>query len=360
MTPSSSSGTSAVTVLHLRCHRPAFDTYRQVFAVLADITPVVQALPPDSALLQLAGAVKYFGRAPVELADLLQTRLAARFGLITTGGLGNNRMMATLAADTARPGTVQALPDDPTAARAFLHAQDVRLLPGIGLALERKLRRYGIDTIGELAAVPVATVQRIAGASTGRLLAERAHGTDRRTITPAGPPATITSTRRFDHDVLDPAEVRRALLDLALDLGARLRAAGQSARTVELQVTYADRSSTTKSRTLPEATGHSPVLRDVLYALFGALGLERARIRAVTARAGGLTSTSVGVQGVQLTFDAATEAVRTLEPVLDKAAARYGIGAVAPAVLSVPRAGRNAITAGRSAQSAWTRPGERA
>ncbi|MER5866684.1 hypothetical protein [Kitasatospora sp. NPDC002040] len=331
-------GTStAVTVLHLRCHQPTFDVYRQLFGVLADITPVVQALPPDSAILQLAGAVKYFGQSPAELADLLQTRIAARFGLVTTGGLGNSRLMAALAAYTARPGTVQLLPDDPATALAFLHTQDIRLLPGVGPALEKKVRRYGIDTIGELAAIPVATVQRIAGASIGRLLAERANGTDRRTVTPAGPPATISSSRRFDRDVLDPAEIRRALLDLALDLGTRLRAAGQSARAVELQVTYADRSSTTRSRTLPEATGHSPALREALYSLFGVLGLERARIRAVTARAGGL-ATVTAAHGVQLTFDAAAEAARTLEPVLDKAAARYGTGAVAPAALAAVQA----------------------
>ncbi|WP_331731256.1 hypothetical protein [Kitasatospora sp. NBC_01300] len=346
------------TVLHLRCHRPTFETYRQTFAVLADITPVIQALPPDAVLLQLAGAVKYFGQSPAELADLLQTRLAARFGLVSTGGLGASRLYATIAADTARPGTIQVLPEDPVTARAFLHDQDVRLLPGVGPALERKLRRYGIDTIGELATVPVATVQRIAGAATGRLLAERATGTDRRTITPAGPPATITSTRRFNRDVLDPDEIRRDLLALALDLGARLRTAGQGARTVELQVTYADRSATTRSKTLAEATGHSPVLRDALYALFSGMGLERARVRAVTARAGGLTTRAVS--GVQLTFDATTEAARTLEPVLDRAAARFGTGTVRPAALAMPRAGQNDITAGRSAESVWTRPERRA
>ncbi|MER5638116.1 hypothetical protein ABT095_14305 [Kitasatospora sp. NPDC002227] len=341
----------AATVLHLRCHRPSFDVYRQVFTVLADTTPVVQALPPDSALLQLGGAVRYFDKSPAELADVLQTRLAGRLGLVTTGGIGVSRLYATIAADTARPSTVQVLPDDPAAARAFLHQQDIRLLPGVGPALEKKFRRYGIDTVGDLAAVPTATVQRIAGASTGRLLAERAAGTDRRTITAAGPPATIASTRRFDHDVLDPAEIRRALLHLALDLGARLRAAGQSARAVELQVTYADRSTTTRSRTLREATSHSPALRDVLYAVFGGLGLERARIRAVTARIGGLVAAG-HTGGVQLSFDAATEAARALEPVLDRAAARYGSGAVAPAALAVAR-GRPGWTVGADRRRTW-------
>ncbi|WP_331727140.1 hypothetical protein OG871_39475 (plasmid) [Kitasatospora sp. NBC_00374] len=326
---------TSATVLHLHVHRAGFEAYRSLFTVLADITPVVQALPPDGALLQLAGAVTYFGRTPAELADLLQTRLAARYGLVTTGGLGPNRLLATLAADTAAPTTIQTLPDDPRLQLAFLHRQDIRLLPGIGPALEKKFRRYGISVIGELAALPPATVQRVAGAATGRLLLERAHGTDRRTVTPSGPPATISSSTRFDHDVLDPEEIRRALLGLAADLGARLRAAGQVARGIELQITFADRSSLTRSRTLPEASSHSPAIRDGLYALHTRLGLQRARVRAVTARAGGLATAKTAA--VQLTFDRPTESARTLEPVIDRANARFGAGALKPGSLHVRR-----------------------
>ncbi|MFJ4679177.1 hypothetical protein [Kitasatospora sp. NPDC088783] len=76
--------------------------------------------------------MRYFKMIPAALADLLQTRLTARFGLLVTGGLGSSRLFATLAADTARPGTVRVLPDDPERQLAFLHRQDVRPLPGIG------------------------------------------------------------------------------------------------------------------------------------------------------------------------------------------------------------------------------------
>ncbi|GAA2785149.1 hypothetical protein GCM10010441_07640 [Kitasatospora paracochleata] len=336
---------TAATVLHLRLHRADFETYRDHFAVLADTTPVVQALPPDRALLQLSGAVSYFRLPPAALADRLQTRLAARYGLVTTGGIGPNRLLATIAADTAAPGTVHTLPDDHRLQQAFLHRQDVRLLPGIGPALEKKLTRYGIGTIGELAALPPATVQRIAGAATGRLLLERTHGTDRRTVTPSGPPATIASTARFDRDVLDPDQIRQTLLHLVTDLGARLRAADQTCRALELQVTFADRSNITRSRTLPEATSHTPALRDALYSLHTRLGLQRARIRTITARAGDLGEQQSAA--VQLTFDRPTESARTLEPVIDRANARFGTGTLAPAVLSAgPR--RPVIGAGRS------------
>ncbi|WP_033330673.1 MULTISPECIES: DNA polymerase Y family protein [Streptomyces] len=327
--------TGAGTILHLRVHRADFETYHELFTVLGDTTPVVQALPPDSALLDLAGATRYFGLAPTQLADRLQTRLAARYGLASTGGIGPNRMLATLAADTATPGTVHVLPDSPAGLEQFLRSRPLRVLPGIGPAMEHTLARYGIETVGDLADLPLATVQRIAGASTGRLLHERAHGTDRRTIAPAGPPATITSTQRFDRDVLDPAEVRRALLAAATDLGARLRAARQIARTVELQVTYADRSTTTRSRTLREPTAHTPALQRVLYELFSALALQRARVRAVTVRVGELATGAQAAE--QLTFDRLIEDARTLEPVIDRAGQCFGAGIVCPAVLMEPR-----------------------
>lgn len=69
-----------------------------------------------------------------------------------------------------------------------------------------------------------------------------------------------------------------------------------------------------------------------MYALFGALGLQRARIRAVTARVSGLVAAERAF--VQLTLDAATEDRRVLEPVIDRANRRWGSGTVHPAALT--------------------------
>ncbi|MET9611657.1 DinB/UmuC family translesion DNA polymerase [Kitasatospora indigofera] len=321
-------------ILHLRTPGVSFEVYGQLFSVLADVSPVVQALPPDGALMDVTGALGYFGRTPAGLADLLQTRLLARYGLTVSVGGGPTRMIATMAAETCAPGRVLVLDPDPAAVEAFLRARPVRALPGVGPALVRGLVRYGIESVGDLADLPLATLQRIAG-GTGRLLHQRAHGIDPRGVTVGGPPASIAAGRRFERDVLDPDEVRQALLALAADLGARLRTAGKTARAVELQVTYADRSTTTRSRTLREATAHTPVLQDTLYALFAALGLQRARIRAVTARVNNLAAAEHGF--VQLTLDATTENNRALEPVLDKANRRWGTGTVHPAALTNPK-----------------------
>ncbi|GAA5023152.1 hypothetical protein GCM10025734_80040 [Kitasatospora paranensis] len=179
------------SILHVRLNRPGFAVYGEVFGVLGDITPVVQALPPDSAVLDVTGALPYFRRTPEGLADLIATRLLARFGLDAAIGAGPNRLLAGLAADSCAPGRIRVLaPDGPDTER-FLRSRPVEALPGVGPALSRSLIRYGVTTVGELADLPPATVRRIAGASTGRLLHDRANGRDPRTVAPpARPPGS--------------------------------------------------------------------------------------------------------------------------------------------------------------------------
>ena len=323
--------TRAIAYVHLHLPRSSDETYRQLFTVLTGLTPVVQALPSDAALLDLTGALRYFGSTPADLAELLRLRLLARFGVHSTVGIGPNRMLATLAAQTAAPDTVRVLPDDPRTVTAFLGPLPVAALPDIGPKTSRALAKYGLTTVGELRGVPLATVQRLTTAGTGRLLFERAQGHDPRTVDPGGPPAALTARRDFDRDTVDPDTARRALLSCALELGARLRGTGQVAGRLELEVRYADRSTSSRSRTLREPTDHTAVLHSRLYDLHDGLGLQRARLRAMTVRAQGLRPVESAT--VQLSFDRRTELRRRLDPIMDRAAHRFGPGALTRAAL---------------------------
>jgi DNA polymerase-4 len=323
---------SPAMILHLRFHRVSREAYGQVFTALADITPTVQSLPPDAALLDVTGALNYFGRSPAGIADLLQTRILARYGLQVTVGGGPNRMLATMAAHACPTGSVRILPATPRAVTEFLAELPVGELPGVGPVLTRAFTSYGLTSIGDLQALPMTTMQRIAGASTGRQLYERALGNDPRPVEPGGPPAGLHATRRFVHDTLDPTVVCRALLALATDLGSSLRASEQAARMVELQVRFADRSATTRSRTLREASNHTPAIQDALYGIFSSLGLQRARIRVLAAHADRLVPAEWA--SVQLTLDRPTEHARQVEPTIDRANARYGPGTLRPASLA--------------------------
>jgi DNA polymerase-4 len=95
-------------------------------------------------------------------------------------------------------------------------------------------------------------------------------------VTPSSLPSSTRERRTFDHDTLDPQAVRTALLESAVALGARLRARQQIAGALALQVAFADGSTITRTRTLPEPSGHTDDLRTAAYGVFQALHLQRA------------------------------------------------------------------------------------
>ncbi|MFC5156693.1 hypothetical protein ACFPRH_33760, partial [Streptomyces amakusaensis] len=86
---------------------------------------------------------------------------------------------------------------------------------------------------------------------------------------------------------------------------------------------------------LPEPTHHTRPLAATAYALHEKLGLQRARVRAITLRAESLIPAADTAR--QLTLDPDDDRSITLEAVTDRARARYGPGTIKPATLSTPR-----------------------
>ncbi|MEU1197840.1 hypothetical protein ABZ446_16630 [Streptomyces sp. NPDC005813] len=304
----------------------------QLLGILEDFTPVVEALPPDGALLDLRGAERYFGRSAVELASLIRLRALALHGIDCVIGAGPGPMLARMALRDAAPGVTPVVPGEPDAVAGFLAERPVAALPGVGGATARTLREYGLDTIGKVAAAPLSTLQRLTGARAGRELREKASGIDRGRVVPNATSRSLASEHLFRRDELDPSRHRRALLGAAEDLGARLRALEKVCRTLTLTVRYADRSTTTRSRTLKEPTAHSSALTDTAYRMYEALGLQRARVRGIALRAEGLTP--VEQASCQLTFDPVDEKVRRIEEVADRARARFGPHVIGPGTLA--------------------------
>ncbi|MEE1752449.1 DNA polymerase Y family protein [Streptomyces sp. SP18CS02] len=300
----------------------------RLVGLLTEFTPVVEAAPPDAALADVRGALRYFGRDPAGLAAVIRVRALALHGVDCVIGAGPNPMLARMAAREAVPGTTLVVADPD----AFLRDKPVVALYGVGPATARTLCSYGLDSIGRVARAPLAVLQRITGARAGRELWERARGIDRTAVVPNAASRSVAAERAFDRDELDQDRHRRALLSLAGELGARMRTEGQVCRSLALTVRYADRSVTTRSRALREPTAHSAALTATAYALHEALGLQRARVRGIALRAEGLAPAEQAAH--QLSFDPADEKARRIEEVADRARAKFGREVIVPGALA--------------------------
>jgi nucleotidyltransferase/DNA polymerase involved in DNA repair len=300
--------------------------------VARGLSPVVQALPPDTVLVDVAGAERYFGRDAAELASVLRVRALAYAGADCALGVAATPQLARMAARQAGYGATVTVADDPREPAAFLAPKPVAALPGVGAATARTLRAYGLGTVGKAAGVPLSTLQRLLGARIGREVHEKAHGIDRTRVTPDAATRSLAAERAFGHDELDRAAHRRALLSAAGELGVRLRAGEQACRSLTLVVRYADGSATVRTRALAEASAHSPTLTATAYRMLDALGLQRARVRAFSLRAEGLVPAEQVTH--QLTFDPADDRSRRLEETADRVRARFGPGAIGPGALA--------------------------
>ncbi|MGW7368286.1 DNA polymerase Y family protein [Streptomyces sp. NPDC054841] len=325
--------TTEASVLYLRFRGPdgaAPDAaaYAGLLGLLGAFTPVVEAVGPDGALADVRGALRYFGRDAAGLAAVIRVRALALYGADCVIGAGPNPLLARMAARDAGPGATLVVGD----AVEFLAGRPVAALHGVGPATARALCGYGLDTVDRVAAAPLAVLQRILGARAGREVYEKAHGLDRTQVVPNAAARSVAAERTFPRDELDRDRHRRALLSLAEELGARMRGDGQVCRSLTLTVRYADRTTTTRSRALTEPTAHSAALTGAAYRLLDALGLQRARVRALALRAEGLIPAERAAH--QLTFDPADEKARRLEAVADRARAKYGPRAVIPGSLA--------------------------
>jgi DNA polymerase-4 len=325
---------------------PDYDAFtavsRSVMETFRQVTPLVETISMDEAFLDIRGAVRRLG-PPKEIAEWIRARVADEQGVTCSAGVAATVGVAKIASRRAKPDGVLVVSAADTT--TFLHPLPVEELWGVGERTAEQLHRLGLTTVGDIAHTPVATVQRALGPAMGKQLHRLAWGEDNRTITPRRgveeePDRSVGADETFRRDTDDPEFVLRELLRLSAKVGTRLRAARLAGRTVTLKVRFADFTTITRSRTLPEATDVTREIHGTASGLFRALGLQRARIRLVGVRVEGLAPRASVYR--QLVLGARDQGWAEADQAVDRAVSRFGFAAVQPASLLRSQAGHSA------------------
>ncbi len=320
--------------------------------VFRSVTPLVEPLSLDEAFLDVSGAARRLGGARA-LGEWVRATVQDEQGITCSVGVASTKFVAKLASARCKPDGLLVVPADDVV--SFLHPLPVAALWGVGEKTEQVLVHLGLHTVGDLAHTSAATLQRALGPATGAHLAALAWGRDPRRVVPAEPDKSIGAEETFAVDVDDPAVIARELLRLSERTAARLRATGQVGRTVSIKVRFADFTTLTRARTLPEATDVGRTVYETALALYQALGLERARLRLVGVRVEGIKDARSVPH--QLLLGERDAGWREAEQAVDRAALRFGAGAVRPAALVRPGDEAAPDRSGRPAGTASAAPG---
>ncbi|MEX5637351.1 DNA polymerase IV [Parafrankia sp. FMc2] len=307
---------------------------RAIMGVFRDVTPLVAPISLDEAFLDVSGGRRLFGE-PVEIARGIRARIAAEQGLTCSVGVAPSMFVAKIASARCKPDGLLAVP--PEGVLSFLHPLPVAALWGVGPRTEETLTRLGLRTIGDIARTPADTLQRALGRGSADHMIALAHGRDERRVDPDGAEVSLGAEETFPADLADPERLDREFLRLSERVGGRLRARGQVARNISIKVRYADFTTVTRARTLPEPTDVTWMIYRSARELFAELrGDARPLIRLVGVRASRLAAATRG--GRQLAFDERPAGWAEVDRATDGARGRFGEASVRPASLLPGRA----------------------
>jgi DNA polymerase IV len=265
----------------------------RVATVLAKFSPIVEMVSIDEAYLDLAGTERLHG-PPLAATDKLLRAITNETGLPCSGGLASTRLVAKVASDQAKPrGLLWVAPGGEA---RFLAPLAVRKIPGIGEVTERALRALGLETVGQLAEVPLEKLEKIFG-QWGTALYRKARGGDSYEFVVDAEPRSISHNHTFGEDIDDPGAIAAMLSHLSQKACKRLREAGLAARTFTLTIRYQGFDTYTRSKTLATPTS----LDSDIFAVFqDLLRKHRERKRKVRLLGVSLGSFSHGEQQLNL------------------------------------------------------------
>jgi DNA polymerase IV len=311
--------------------RPDMEKYARVSGrvmnILLDFTDMLEQVSIDEAFLDVTGSEKIFGTGK-EIAEKIKRRISEELQLTASVGVAQNKFIAKVASDLKKPNGLVIV--GPGHEKEFLAPLSISRLWGVGPKTEAKLLSFGVERIGQLAALNHSELAARFGKS-GAHLWQLAQGIDDRPVLPEEGFKSIGHENTFEHDTSDLKLLESTLLALTEKVARRLRMQGVCARTIAVKFREADFSTFTRRTTVA-----TPV--DTTEKIFPiARGLMRSLIRkSVLVRLIGVSASNLEaeVRGKQMTLlDQAPQKDRKLAAALDDIVQRFGDQAITRAAL---------------------------
>lgn len=275
---------------------PRFPVYkaasRRVFRIFEELGGTIEQVSIDECFLEPAELQGADAQEVLKFAEHLRARVREETGLPCSVGAGSGKQTAKIGSGLAKPDGARIIPREKHT--EVLHPLDVGTLWGVGPVTAKKLELMGVNTIGDLAAMPRKEVEAGLGATIGGPLWLMANGEDDRPVKPRAIAKQISAEHTYPRDLISVAEVDAAIRRAAEGAHRRLLIDGRGARTVTVKLRMADFHIESRSTTLGFATTDLDVLLAAAFSL-ARYPAELGPIRLVGVGFSGLEESSQGI-----------------------------------------------------------------
>jgi DNA polymerase-4 len=260
---------------------PRFEVYkavsRQIHAIFAEYTPLIEPLSLDEAYLDVTENLKGLPTAS-ETARDIRRRILEETGLTASAGISYNKFLAKLASDQRKPNGQFVVP--PGRGEAFAEALPVTRFYGVGPVTGKRMHDLGIQTGADLKARTLAFLQHHFGSS-GGWYHDIARGIDDRPVRPDRERKSSGSETTFAEDLTDPVGIEAGVAAMAADVWGWCERTGSRGRTVTVKIKWADFQQATRSRSVVGRVGSLEALTAVALDLVRSVYPPRMGIRLV-------------------------------------------------------------------------------
>ena len=320
----------------LPSHHRLYEEYsRKVNAIYEQYTDLVEPFGIDESWLDVTGTLHLFGGDARAMADRIRDHIRQELGLTISVGVSFNKVFAKLGSDYKKPDATTVIWRRDV--ERIVWPLPVGDLLFVGRAAAKELERYGVTTIGQLAAFNREALGQLLGQH-GLQLHDYANGVDDSPVRPAGqyvPPKSVGNGMTFPRDLVGEKAVRSGVTVLADSVAHRLRSHDLKCTTVQVTIRSPEFHDLSRQRRLTAPTFVTAELADMVMELVRENWNLSAPIRAITVTAANLIPAAQAAEQLDL-FSAGRDTCRRdrqerLGHTLDEIRHRFGGGAIGPA-----------------------------
>lgn len=291
---------------------------KELKKMLYSYTPDIEAFSIDECFLRFTDLSS---NEAVSLADTIRQSISSTFNYTVNIGISTNKLLAKMAGELQKPDMTHTCFPEEICKK--LWPLPVGELFMVGRRSQIKLNKYGINTIGDLAAADPSFISGMFK-SYGRLIQQYANGIDNSQFDASRPMKSIgnSSTLKFDAEDRDTAHL--ILLSLTETAAMRLRQAGMACSVIAVGIKDKDFNYMSRQRKLRHFTDCTQEIYDSILKLFDTQW-DGHPIRQLGVYLSGLEDS----KHMQLCmFDIQYEKDRAIDKVTDSIRQMWGSGAV--------------------------------
>jgi len=315
---------------------PQYDQYLKYSKLAHEIyyryTDLVEPFGMDECWLDVSCSTNLYGSGEA-IAQSIRNSIKEELGLTVSIGVSYNKIFAKLGSDMKKPDAVTVISEADVESKVWTLPASELLY--VGRATTAKLERYGIHTIGQLAALTPQILKSWFGIN-GVSLWHYANGTDISRVMQkdfVSPIKTIGHGITCTADLENDTEVWRVMLELCQDLGHKLRVHNLTANGVQITVKSNDLQYKQFQCQLGLPTQSPMEIAQAAHSLFKRNYKWSVPVRAVTVRAINLKDKNMAVQLDLFTDHEKRQRRETIDNTIEEIRRRFGKNSVFSASL---------------------------